>query len=181
MTMTPAARTAVAAILLMAMATSSAGQRSEIAAKAEAPTQPPSIVATSSAPTPTPTPEINEADAIMIAKTIYNEARGCGETQQAAVAWAILNRVDDPRFPNTVADVVTQRYQFAYTARSRYTDAQLQIARDVLRRWMSGNDDGRVLPREYCWYSGNGRINIFRTAYKGGTVWDWRLPSPYKT
>ena len=181
MTMTPASRAAVAAILLMAMATSSAGQRSEIAAEAETSSPPPSIVATSSAPTPTPTPEINEADAIMIAKTIYNEARGCSETQQAAVAWAILNRVDDPRFPNTVAGVVTQRHQFAYTARSRYTDAQFQIARDVLSRWMSGNDDGRVLPREYCWYSGNGKVNIFRTAYKGGTVWDWRLPSPYAT
>lgn len=181
MTMKPAARTAVAAVLFLAMATFSAGQRSEVTAEAETSTPPPSIIATSSAPAPTPTPEINEADAIMIAKTIYNEARGCGETQQAAVAWAILNRVDDPRFPNTVADVVTQRYQFAYTASSRYTDAQLQIAQDVLRRWMSGSDDGRVLPREYCWYSGNGKVNIFRTAYKGGTVWDWRLPSPYAT
>ena len=179
--MTAAKRAAVAAVLFMAMAASSAGQRSEITAEAETPMPTPRIVATSPTPVPTTEPEINEADAIMIAKTIYNEARGCGETQQAAIAWAILNRVDDPRFPNTVAGVVTQRYQFAYTARSRYTDAQLQIARDILRRWMSGNDDGRVLPREFLWYSGNGKINIFRTAYKGGTVWDWRLPSPYET
>ena len=175
--MTPPAKAAVAAVLIFALSMISAGPRIESPAEAETPVQ----VVTAITDTPEAAPQIDEADAIMIAKTIYNEARGCSETQQAAVAWAILNRVDDPRFPNTVADVVTQRYQFAYTARSRYTDAQLQIARDVLSRWMSGNDDGRVLPREFCWYSGNGRINIFRTAYKGGTVWDWRLPSPYKT
>ena len=99
--MTSAARAAVAAILLMAMAASSAGQRTEIAAEAETPAPPQNIVTTSPTPKPTPEPEINEADAIMIAKTIYNEARGCGETQQAAVAWAILNRVDDPRGSRT--------------------------------------------------------------------------------
>ena len=38
-------------------------------------------------------------DADLIAKTVWGEARGCSVTQQAAVAWCILNRVDSAAFP----------------------------------------------------------------------------------
>ena len=39
---------------------------------------------------------------------------------------------------------------------------------------------GRVLPADYLWFSGDSKRNHFRNAYKGGTVWDWSLPSPYE-
>ena len=43
------------------------------------------------------------------------------------------------------------------------------------------NAVGRVLPSDYLWYRGDGRRNYFRDAYKGGSVWDWTLESPYET
>lgn len=43
-----------------------------------------------------------------LAKALYFEARGEGIKGQAAVAEVILNRVDSPRFPGSVCDVVNQ-------------------------------------------------------------------------
>jgi len=36
------------------------------------------------------------SDEVVLAKTAYGEARGCSTTQQAAVMWCVLNRVDNP-------------------------------------------------------------------------------------
>jgi len=43
-----------------------------------------------------------------LAKNIYFEARGESRTGKIAVANVTLNRVDDPRFPNTICNVVHQ-------------------------------------------------------------------------
>jgi len=43
---------------------------------------------------------------------IYGEARGETEESMKAVAWVIVNRTNDIRFPNTICDVVLQQYQF---------------------------------------------------------------------
>lgn len=43
-----------------------------------------------------------------LATNIYHEARNEGLTGQRAVAWATLNRVESPKYPNTVCDVVYQ-------------------------------------------------------------------------
>ena len=48
----------------------------------------------------------------------------------------------------------------------------------------SGNrqvEVGRVLPADYLWFSGDGKRNHFRNAYRGGDRWDWSLPSPYES
>ena len=39
---------------------------------------------------------------------------------------------------------------------------------------------GRVLPKEYMYFYGDGVANHFRTAWKGGTTWDWSYPNPYE-
>lgn len=49
-----------------------------------------------------------------LAEAIYYEARGEPLSGQIAVAWVILNRVNSPRFPATVEEVVNQPYQFSY-------------------------------------------------------------------
>ena len=54
----------------------------------------------------------NEAEAELLARTVWGEARGCGTEQQAAVVWCVLNRVDSERFPDSIAAVVTQPSQF---------------------------------------------------------------------
>lgn len=52
-----------------------------------------------------------EVDAL--ARTIWGEARGEGQTGMEAVASVIMNRVRSARFPNTVQGVVYQPYQFS--------------------------------------------------------------------
>lgn len=49
----------------------------------------------------------------ILARTIWGEARGQGVEGMAAVAAVILNRVRDPRWPNTVRGVILQPKQFS--------------------------------------------------------------------
>ena len=55
-----------------------------------------------------------EEDITYLAKTVYGEARGLSKTEQSAVVWTILNRVDSNKFnQNTIIGVVTAPNQFA--------------------------------------------------------------------
>mgnify|MGYP000131501331 CR=1 FL=1 len=45
-----------------------------------------------------------------LATNIYHEARNEGLTGQRAVAWATLNRVESPKYPETICDVVYQAH-----------------------------------------------------------------------
>lgn len=48
-----------------------------------------------------------------LALTVWGEARGEDRAGQRAVALVVLARVADPRWPDTVKDVVLQRWQFS--------------------------------------------------------------------
>ena len=128
-----------------------------------------------------------EADVEMLARVIWGEARGvASDMEKAAVAWCVLNRVDAEEWPDTVAEVVTQRYQFVgYSPDYPAAEELKVIAADVLIRWerekQEGGDVGRVLPAEYTFFSGDGRNNHFRNAYSGGDFWDWTLTNPYNS
>ena len=122
-----------------------------------------------------------------IAKTIYGEAMVCSTTERAAVAWCILNRADDARdaTPAGVIAVVTKPHQFHGYAEDNPALPELkELALDVIERWLDEKDGktntGRVLPREYLFFSGDGKHNHFRTEWDGGQVWDWSLQSPYE-
>lgn len=144
--------------------------------------------------TPTPEPMSSpEAAALpwtyeeveMLAKTIWAEARGVPSTaRQAAVAWCALNRLDAGTFGDTLAEVLSKPYQFAYDPASPVTDEFLALADDVLHRWyleQNGVEDvGRTLPEDYLFFEGDGLENHFRKEYeKTGDTWDWSLPDPY--
>ena len=121
----------------------------------------------------------------MLAKTIWAEARGVpGTARQAAVAWCALNRLDVGTFGDTLAEVLSKPYQFAYDPASPVTDEFLALADDVLHRWyleQNGVEDvGRTLPEDYLFFEGDGLENHFRKEYeKTGDTWDWSLPDPY--
>ena len=122
-----------------------------------------------------------------IARTVWGEARGCSETEQAAVIWCILNRVDSSirYMPDNIIDVVTQKHQFlGYVKTFPVTEKIRELVIDVLTRWemeKAGVENvGRVLPPEYMWFHGDGRHNHFRDSYRGGNRWDWSLDSPYE-
>lgn len=121
----------------------------------------------------------------MLAKTIWAEARGVPSTaRQAAVAWCALNRLDAGTFGDTLAEVLSKPYQFAYDPASPVTDEFLALADDVLYRWYLEQNGvegvGRTLPEDYLFFEGDGLENHFRKEYeKTGDTWDWSLPDPY--
>lgn len=117
--------------------------------------------------TPEPTPTVplwSEEEVDVLAKMVWGEARGVpSDTEKAACVWCALNRVDQGY--GSITTVITAPYQFiGYDAEK---DGE--------------TNTGRVLPSDYLWFSGDGKHNYFRNAYKGGETWDWSLPSPYET
>ena len=117
-----------------------------------------------------------------MAKTMWGEARGLDKTQQAAVAWCILNRVDAGY--GDIIEVVTAPEQFrGYYPANPAEPETVDLALDVIGRWLAEQNGvanvGRVLPEEYIFFSARGGINYFRCEYYGAE-WTWEAESPYK-
>ena len=112
--------------------------------------------------------EWNES-AIYLAKTVWGEARGVSTYEQEKVIWCILNRVDDPRFPNTIIGVITAPGQFhGYSSSFPCTDEMYNLALDVIYRWQlekQGGESNRNLGPEYVYFRADstGLGNVFRT------------------
>ena len=129
---------------------------------------------------------IRQADVEALAKTMWGEAGSIdSKMEQAAVAWCVLNRVDAEGFGNSIISVITAPNQFlGYKASFPVKPELEELARDVLIRWYrekNGETDvGRVLPKDYCWFWGDGKHNHFRNKYVTSERWDWSLPDPYK-
>lgn len=68
-------------------------------------------------PAPTPCPYTDQ-DLEMLAMVIYQEAGGdaCSDETRRMVGEVVLNRVADPRFPDTLYGVLTQPYQYGRLA-----------------------------------------------------------------
>lgn len=117
--------------------------------------------------------EPDDGTVMALSKTLYGECRGCDETQQKAVAWCILNRVDSEQFPDTVIGVVSQPYQFAgYDAENPVLDNLREVAKSVLLDWQSGGKN-RVLPSEYLYFTGNGKVNQFTIEWGSNDYYDF--------
>ena len=56
---------------------------------------------------------ITNADLLLLSKLVTGEARGESYEGQVAVAAVVINRVQDPRFPNTIKDVIYQKNAFS--------------------------------------------------------------------
>lgn len=129
-------------------------------------------------------PDAAEVEAL--AKLIYGEAGNVpSTTEQAAVVWCVLNRVDDPRFPDTVLEVIEAPYQFAgYDSEYPVKEEFAQLAADVLTRYRAERDGeenaGRVLPAGYCFFTGDGKHNYFTSEWKSTDCFGWTLESPYE-
>lgn len=81
----------------------------------------------------------NSANVELLARVIYGEARGEPYTGQVAIAAVILNRVEDSRFPKTIAGVVYQAGAFDAVADGQVNmtpdSTAYKAARDALNGW----------------------------------------------
>ena len=122
-------------------------------------------------PEPSAEPEMyfTEDDVVAMAKMLWGEARGCALDNQQKAVWCVLNRVDDPRFPDTIQGVLSQPSQFhGYSPDFPVWDELKEVALDVLTRWSlekQGVTVERELPPEYVFFTGDGIQNNFRAVY----------------
>ena len=128
---------------------------------------------------------VNDYEAVALAKALWGECRGVpSEAEKAAVVWCVLNRVDSPMFPDTIMEVLTAPKQIqGYSPEFPVEPELYDLATDVLSRWYaekSGVENvGRVLPKEYCFFEGDGEHNHFTTEWLGTDYWTYELPNPY--
>lgn len=129
-------------------------------------------------------------DAVMMARVMFCEARGIGSKRELSmICWCILNRLDSGRFQGSIPAVITADGQFAYRKSAPMVNDfgidLFALAQDVLLRWQAEREGevnvGRTLPKEYCFYKGNGYHNYFQITNNGRKVLDFGLENPYES
>ena len=89
----------------------------------------------------TVTTNINRNDEVeMMARLISAEARGEPYEGQVAVGAVLLNRVNSPRFPNTLSGVIYQPLAFEAVADGQFYSAPTQESRRAARAALNGWD-----------------------------------------
>lgn len=107
-------------------------------------------------------------------RAIWGEAGGIqDEAQRAAVVWCACNRAD--AWDMDIGNVLTVDQFHGLAIKGEVPHQHVELARDVLARWTleaeGWQDVGRVLPSQYLYFEGDGRVNHFSTEYGGGEYW----------
>ena len=128
----------------------------------------------------TPTPSYSSL-ATMIAKVVWGEARGLGQTEQSCVVWTILNRAE--AWGKSVEAIITAPNQFYYDPGFPTVDDHgrdiVPMVEEILTAWENEDDSIRTLPRGYFFYVGDGSHNYFYADYNNPEYWDYAWGSPY--
>lgn len=116
-------------------------------------------------------PAADPADMRRLAKMVWGEARGVElKVEQEAVIWCVFNRIDDPRFPDTIAEVCTHSQFHGYDpdnpVEPEFYDMALRVWNEWNRLHLGDPTAVRTLPVEYVYFHGDGERNWFRTEYK---------------
>ncbi|RYM05440.1 spore cortex-lytic enzyme [Sporolactobacillus sp. THM7-7] len=108
-------------------------------------------------------PGYSQSDVNLMANAIYGEARGEPYIGQVAVGAVILNRVEDPRFPDNISDVIFQPLAFTAVA-----DGQI---------WLTPNETAKkaVMDAINGWDPTNGAIYYFNPE-TATSAWIWNRP-----
>lgn len=107
-------------------------------------------------------------------RAIWGEAGGIpDEAQRAAVVWCACNRAD--AWDMEIGDVLNVNAFHGLAIKGEVPEQHVELARDVLARWTLEAEDwvdvGRVLPSQYLYFEGDGRVNHYSTEYGGGEYW----------
>ncbi len=102
------------------------------------------------APEPLPSDSYTDAELMLLANTVYEEARGESQEGQVAVVEVILNRVSSSHFPNTVTGVITEGNAFeSYGKVRNYTEVKdwniYQLCVDTINGKRGYFNDSHVL------------------------------------
>jgi len=128
------------------------------------------------------------ADLAKLGRLVMGEAGGIpSKVEQACVAWTVTNRLDHGGFGKTLDAVMSPSQFQGLKLNKSPSDAVKALCTDVLDRWSrerAGQTNvGRVLPKGYLYFYGDGKHNWFYTKfYRGvnkGIAWNYSLPSPY--
>lgn len=82
----------------------------------------------------------NSSDLNLLSRLVYGEARGEEYIGQVAVAAVVLNRVDSPNFPNSVAGVIYQRGAFDVVSDGQINLSPNKTARSAAQDALNGWD-----------------------------------------
>lgn len=80
------------------------------------------------------------SEAEYVAKLLYGQARMNSPEAQRAIAWLVINRVENSQFPNSVQEVVQQEYQWMGYSDDNIIEQDIyNIALDVITDWHNGS------------------------------------------
>jgi N-acetylmuramoyl-L-alanine amidase len=89
---------------------------------------------------PEPRLEPSEEEMELLARAVYSESRGEKFDGQVAVAAVILNRIDNPKFPNNVAGVIFQPQAFTAVSDGQFWLEPNQTAYRAVEEALEGKD-----------------------------------------
>ena len=123
--------------------------------------------------------KITASDIADLANVMHSEANGLVTREVAMVAWCVLNRVDVGQ--GTIHSICNSNQFTRKGNKTQYA----WLAEDVLRRYYlekSGVENvGRVLPKNYLYFTGDGKHNYFRSSFRGSKVLYFpELTNPYE-
>lgn len=84
--------------------------------------------------------KINKNDINLMAKLVYCESRGEPFEGKVAVASVVLNRVINPKFPNTISDVIFQKNAFSCVSNGKIIAQPDESCYDAVYEAIRGKD-----------------------------------------
>lgn len=76
----------------------------------------------------------------LLARAVYSEARGESFQGQVAIAAVILNRIDNPDFPDSISAVIFEPWAFTAIHDGQFWLTPDQTAYEAAREALAGND-----------------------------------------
>ena len=114
------------------------------------------------------------AEAESLAQILYG-VKDNDKDDLRTLCWCVFNRVDNPAFPNTLEDVISQPQQWMrYDAENPVLEDLYQIAREQLEAWRS--DAHRPCSSDYVFMSWTPSDICLRDAWREGSgTHYWRM------